>query len=456
MEKTTFKTPVVKKSLNPVWDEEFTFDITKESTSPTSMTVLEVVVWHSNAILSNDCLGIVNVPLHTLEPGQQVEQEYVLAARKSKDKVSGKIRLSLLRSDSTDQLGTRDFELLATLGQGSYGKVLQVRKKDTGRIYAMKIIKKETLIRREKVKHTRAEKSILIQANAFPFLVGLKYSFQTDDKLYLVLDYVSGGELFFHLQQARRFPEDRARFYAAEILLALEFLHSNDIMYRDLKPENILLDDQGHVMLTDFGLCKEGLGMEDRTMTFCGTPEYMAPEMLAKKPYGMEVDWWSLGTLLFEMLSGLPPFYSKNGSQMVKQIMEADIKWPAHFTEHAKDICTGLLDRDPTKRYGAGAAGTAVLKQHPFFASIDWDGLLARKVTPPFVPKVRTETDVSNFDPRFTGQAASDGPEKTDKPINESLQKLFHGFEYNTSSSDNIDEAEEAMAKATIKDKGKA
>ena len=183
MEKTTFKTPVVKKSLNPVWDEEFTFDITKESTSPTSMTVLEVVVWHSNAILSNDCLGIVNVPLHTLEPGQQVEQEYVLAARKSKDKVSGKIRLSLLRSDSTDQLGTRDFELLATLGQGSYGKVLQVRKKDTGRIYAMKIIKKETLIRREKVKHTRAEKSILIQANAFPFLVGLKYSFQTDDKL---------------------------------------------------------------------------------------------------------------------------------------------------------------------------------------------------------------------------------------------------------------------------------
>ncbi len=289
------------------------------------------------------------------------------------------------------------------------------------------------------MQHTKSEKTVLIAANDHPFLVGLKYSFQTDDKLYLVLDYISGGELFYHLQQARRFEEDRARFYAAEILIALEFLHHNGVIYRDLKPENVLLDMNGHVALTDFGLCKEGIGYEERTSTFCGTPEYMAPEMLAKQSYGFPVDYWSFGTLLYEMIAGLPPFYNKNGPQMIKQIMEADIKFPAHFSEEAKSICAGLLARDPAQRLGA-RGGVEEVKQHPFFAGVEWDKIYAKQVEPPFKPKLKSEADTANFDPRFTSEAPSDSPEPNAKKISPELQKLFTGFEYSHHKSEEIDD----------------
>lgn len=428
LEKSQVKTRVIKKNLNPAWNEEFVFDISKETATPTVLPMLEVLVWDHNSVLSDDFLGCIQIALHELEPGQLYDRWYVLAPRKAKDKISGSLHLSILRTGSENTLTTKDFQLLATLGQGSYGKVLQVRKKDTGRVYAMKIIKKETLIRRQKVQHTKSEKAILIAANSHPFLVGLKYSFQSDDKLYLVLDYIAGGELFYHLQQARRFDEDRARFYAAEILLALEFLHEHGVIYRDLKPENVLLDMNGHIALTDFGLCKEGIGYSDMTSTFCGTPEYMAPEMLSKVPYGKAVDWWSFGTLLFEMLAGLPPFYNKNSPLMVKMIMEADIKFPPFFSEDAKSICAGLLMRDPAQRLGTN--GVEEVKAHSFFRAIDWEKVYNKEIEPPFKPKLRSTTDLSNFDPRFTQEVPTDNPDPEAKVISAEFQKLFHGFEY--------------------------
>jgi|EP00161_Ancyromonas_sigmoides_P006997 serine/threonine protein kinase len=424
------RTRTVRKTLAPEWGEEFAFDVTRESTSPTSMSMLEVQVWSHNQVFANDFLGVVQVPIHSIEPGRSYEKWHVLAPRKAKDKVSGSVQLEIMRTDSEGTLSTRDFQLLATIGQGSYGKVLQVKKKDNGQIYALKIIKKETLIRRQKIKHTKSEKSILIAANDHPFLVGLKYSFQSEDKLYLVLDYISGGELFYHLQKARRFEEDRAKFYAAEILIALEFLHQNGVIYRDLKPENVLLDMDGHVVLTDFGLCKEGIGYDERTQTFCGTPEYMAPEMLAKTPYGFPVDWWSFGTLLYEMIAGLPPFYSKNGPLMIKQIMEAEIKFPAHFSEDARSICTALLSRDPAQRLGS-RGGADEVKTHPFFASLDWEAMYRKGIDPPFKPKMRSETDLVNFDPRFTEMTPTDeSPGPQDKKIPEEMQRMFDGFDY--------------------------
>eukprot|EP00163_Fabomonas_tropica_P025582 TRINITY_DN4449_c0_g1_i9.p1 TRINITY_DN4449_c0_g1~~TRINITY_DN4449_c0_g1_i9.p1 ORF type:complete len:493 (-),score=124.32 TRINITY_DN4449_c0_g1_i9:264-1742(-) len=429
LEKNQVKTSVAKKTLNPKWDEEFVFDIKQEKSSAMGMSQLEIIVWDHNSIFSNDFLGTISIPLHSIEPGELVDKWYTLCPRKAKDKVAGQVRIQAQRSESEGTLSIRDFHLLATLGHGSYGKVLMVRKKDTNRIYAMKIIKKEMLIKRQKVKHTRSEKNILVSAHNHPFIVSLKYAFQSEDKLYLVLDYVSGGELFYHLQQAKRFPEDRAKFYAAEIIIALEFLHKNGVIYRDLKPENILLDMNGHVILTDFGLCKEGIGYEDRTTTFCGTPEYMAPEMLAKQPYGMAVDWWSFGTLLFEMIAGLPPFYSKNGPVMIRQIMEAQIQFPSHFTEEAKDICGRLLIRDPAKRLGAQRDGLE-LREHPFFAGVEWDKIEAREIEPPFKPKVKSSTDTSNFDPRFTAEPPTD-PQEPSRHLSESLQKMFTGFEFN-------------------------
>lgn len=294
-----------------------------------------------------------------------------------------------------------DFDLLKVIGKGSFGKVMLVRKKDTGKVYAMKVLNKRTIIERNEVEHTKSEKSILMKL-LHPFLVTLHYSFQTADKLYFIMDYINGGELFFHLQKDRKFTEDRVRFYAAEIASGLEYLHNAGVIYRDLKPENLLLTNDGHIVMTDFGLSKEGLhSSDDRTATFCGTPEYLAPEILEGARYGKAVDWWSFGTLVFEMLTGLPPFYCEDVQQMYSKIMTAELQIPDSVSPDAADLIRKLLERDPERRL----QDPEQIKIHPFFASIDFNRLVNKALTPPFIPDVKDESDTSNIDPTFTEEA---------------------------------------------------
>ena len=241
------------------------------------------------------------------------------------------------------------FRIEKVLGKGAFGKVLLVTKLDSGKPYAMKVLKKEVLEKRNQRVHTQAEREILEGTRDHPFIVQMRFAFQTQDKLYMVLDFMAGGELFFHLRKSGRFTEDRARFYIAEILLAMEFIHEQNVIYRDLKPENVLLDEDGHVCITDFGLSKTGLegNSGDKAFTFCGTPEYLAPEIIKGVGHGKEVDFWSLGALLYEMLAGAPPFYSKNREDMFKQILNTPVTMKPFFSDGAADLLKNLLLIDP-------------------------------------------------------------------------------------------------------------
>ncbi|KAL5117124.1 Serine/threonine-protein kinase [Pleosporales sp. CAS-2024a] len=328
-----------------------------------------------------------------------------------------------------DRLSIDDFELLKVVGKGSFGKVMQVQKKDTHRIYALKTIRKAHIISRSEVAHTLAERSVLAQINN-PFIVPLKFSFQSPEKLYLVLAFVNGGELFHHLQKEQRFDINRARFYAAELLCALECLHGFNVIYRDLKPENILLDYTGHIALCDFGLCKLDMKDEDRTNTFCGTPEYLAPELLTGAGYTKSVDWWTLGVLLYEMLTGLPPFYDENTNDMYRKILTEPLHFPGPeiVPPAARDLLTRLLDRNAEKRLGA--KGAAEIKAHYFFHSIDWRKLLERKYEPSFKPNVVDAKDTANFDREFTSEAPTDS--YVDGPmLSQTMQQQFAGWSYN-------------------------
>ncbi|ODV64131.1 Pkinase-domain-containing protein [Ascoidea rubescens DSM 1968] len=329
---------------------------------------------------------------------------------------------NLSKSLSIDQ-----FDLLKVIGKGSFGKVMQVRKKDTQRIYALKSIRKAHIVSRMEVIHTLAERTVLAKINN-PFIVPLKFSFQSNEKLYFVLDFINGGELFHHLQKEGKFTLNRSRFYTAELLIALESLHSLNVIYRDLKPENILLDYQGHIALCDFGLCKLNMKNSEKTNTFCGTPEYLAPELLLNKGYTRSVDWWTLGVLLYEMLTGLPPFYDEDVPKMYKKILYNPLTFPTNFDPLAKDLISNLLSRDPEKRLGNGENGANDIKNHKFFQIIDWNKLVEKKYTPPFKPPVSDAFDTSNFDIEFTSERPADS--LVDDYLSKSVQKQFEGWTY--------------------------
>ncbi|XP_018612930.2 serine/threonine-protein kinase Sgk2b [Scleropages formosus] len=299
------------------------------------------------------------------------------------------------------QVKPSDFDYLKIIGKGSFGKVLLARHKENAKYYAVKVLQKKIILKKKEQKHIMAERSVLLKNLQHPFLVGLHYSFQTTDKLYFVLDYVNGGELFYHLQRERVFLEPRARFYIAEMASALGYLHSLHIIYRDLKPENILLDSEGHIVLTDFGLCKEGLAPNGTTSTFCGTPEYLAPEVLQKQPYDHTVDWWCMGSVLYEMLYGLPPFYSRNTAEMYNNILHKPLVLKPNVSNAGRALLEGLLQKDRTQRLGA-QDDFMEIKAHAFFSPINWDDLVAKKISPPFVPTVTGPTDLCHFDPEFT------------------------------------------------------
>ena len=326
------------------------------------------------------------------------------------------------------KVALEDFDLLKVLGKGGFGKVMLVRKKGTTDIYAMKVLKKEAVIRRNQVTHTKTETHILKQIR-HPFLTRMHFAFQSEGKLYMVLNYLPGGELFYRLKREGRFSVERVRLYAAEIGLGLGHLHSLDMIYRDLKPENILLDEVGHICLTDFGLSKESVATVNAAKTFCGTPEYLAPEILQGVGHGKPVDWWSLGTLVFEMLTGLPPFYSRNINHMYEKILKAELRCPSYLPSDVKGLIEGLLIRDPVKRLGSGPGDIKELEANAFFKDLDFKKVEAKEYTPIYKPNIGNLTDTGNFDPQFTAELPVDSV--VDSSALAGQGNTFEGFTYN-------------------------
>jgi serine/threonine protein kinase len=290
----------------------------------------------------------------------------------------------------------KDFEAIQVLGRGSFGEVYLVKLLSTGQLYAMKMLRKEKIIEEDLIKYAMVERNILSRV-AHPFIVKLNFAFQSEDKLYLVLDYCSGGNLTYYLRKEKHFTEEAARFYVSELVLALEELHRNGVIYRDLKPDNVVIDGQGHALLTDFGLSKLGNDNTTSSNSFCGSVAYMAPEMIRRSGHGMAVDWYLLGVLLYEMLVGFPPFYSPNREQLFKNIENAKVRVPARVSSTARDLIKKLMKRNLDKRLGFKNDATAV-KNHPFFATVDWDAVLRKETVPPIPPKT---TITPAFVPKF-------------------------------------------------------
>ncbi|KAL3315130.1 Ribosomal protein S6 kinase alpha-1 [Cichlidogyrus casuarinus] len=335
-----------------------------------------------------------------------------------------------------------DFELLRVLGKGSFGKVnhfnficavlkvflvKKITGQDKGTLYAMKVLKKAVLKLRDRAR-TKMERDILVNIK-HPFIVDLIYAFQTEGKVYLILEFLRGGDLFTRLSKEFMFTEQDVKFYLAELGLALNYLHELGIIYRDLKPENILLSGEGHIRLTDFGLSKEDIfeHTDARAFSFCGTVEYMAPEVLNRRGHGTSADWWSYAVLMFEMLTGKLPFQGENKRDTMDQILRAKLSMPQFLSPEAQSLLRALFKRTPGNRICSGANGFENLKSHPFFDKIDWDQLLALKIPPPFQPRCTRIDDASNFDPEFTSSTPKDSP---CAPPSASVHDLFRGFSY--------------------------
>lgn len=293
-----------------------------------------------------------------------------------------------------EKLSAGDFSQGKTLGTGAFGRVKFVNYKPTGNFYALKMLKKAAIIKMKQVDHIASEKSILEHLN-HPFIVNMYGCFHDQRYIYMVLEYIVGGEFFTHLRKAGRFDNDTACFYGAQIAAIFEYCHSKNIVYRDLKPENILLTSDGYLKLTDFGFAKV---IEHRTYTLCGTPEYIAPEVLLNKGHGKPVDWWTLGILIYEMIVGYPPFVDEDPMGIYQKILSGKIVFPKLFDKHAKGLVKKLLTADLGKRFGNLKNGVDDIKQHSWFKAIVWEELTQKKKEAPFRPKVASESDTSNFD----------------------------------------------------------
>uniref|UniRef100_A0A671N9M8 Protein kinase C n=1 Tax=Sinocyclocheilus anshuiensis TaxID=1608454 RepID=A0A671N9M8_9TELE len=293
-----------------------------------------------------------------------------------------------------------NFTLHKMLGKGSFGKVFLAELKGTGQFFAVKALKKDVVLMDDDVECTMVERRVLSLAWEHPFLTHLYCTFQTKENLFFVMEYLNGGDLMFHIQACHRFDLPRSTFYAAEIVCGLQFLHSKGIVYRDLKLDNILLDIDGHIKIADFGMCKENISGEARTCTFCGTPDYIAPEILLGQKYGTSVDWWSFGVLLYEMLIGQSPFHGHDEEELFQSIRTDDPCYPRWLTRDARDILVKLFVREPERRLGVKGN----IRQHAFFRDTDWNALEKRQVEPPFRPTVKSASDCSNFDKEFINE----------------------------------------------------
>eukprot|EP00475_Leptophrys_vorax_P030444 TRINITY_DN45628_c0_g1_i2.p1 TRINITY_DN45628_c0_g1~~TRINITY_DN45628_c0_g1_i2.p1 ORF type:complete len:375 (-),score=97.13 TRINITY_DN45628_c0_g1_i2:56-1180(-) len=289
-----------------------------------------------------------------------------------------------------ERLSFEHFDLVKPLGKGAFGKVLLVAKKDTKKLYAMKILKKSFIVENHHVEHTMVERAILAAFDN-PFIMSLRFAFQTETKLYLVMDYYQGGELLRHLERVQRFSEDQARFIIGEIIVAIGHLHSLHFIYRDLKPENILMDDAGHVCLTDFGLSKKLDPDTPFATTFVGTPTYIPPEIIDQKPHGKEVDWWSLGVLLFELVVGVPPFIGENMNEVFDKILNDHVVFPEFPTlsDPLQDLISNLLNKDPSARLGHSKEDFEEIMTHPWFDPIDWEKMMKKELSPLYKPPAK-------------------------------------------------------------------
>uniref|UniRef100_A0A6B2L7Y0 Protein kinase domain-containing protein n=1 Tax=Arcella intermedia TaxID=1963864 RepID=A0A6B2L7Y0_9EUKA len=315
-----------------------------------------------------------------------------------------------------------DFNVLKTIGEGTYGKVYQVEDKNTKRIYAMKVLKKSHLLKKRAITCTITEKDILKQVR-HPLIIKLYSTFQTTERVGFVMEYINGGQLFYHMRKVCNFDEDTTRFYSAEIITALEYLHSQHIIHRDLKPENILVNAQGHIVLTDFGLAKVDVTSDEGASTFCGTMEYMPPEMIKGEKYGKPADFWSVGILIYDMLYGQPPFRNNNRKKLQEMILTKKIMFPSYWARDTHSIIKELTMRDPKQR-----PKIEQIKKHPFFKKINWNKINKLETEAPFKPHIEKGLmDTSNIDPYYTDRATALSPAG---PIPQSQEDKFLNFTY--------------------------
>ncbi|KAL2557590.1 Serine/threonine-protein kinase AtPK2/AtPK19 [Forsythia ovata] len=391
----------------------------------------EVIYNRSHSLVGpSACVGqslkLSGLTIHEKEDPIEIDDCVINETIEEDQELSGTVSVSEdVRDDLTkvQTVGLEDFEVFKVVGQGAFGKVYQVRKRGTSEIYAMKVMRKDKIMEKNHSEYMKAERDILTEID-HPFIVQLRYSFQTKYRLYLVLDFINGGHLFFQLYHHGLFREDLARVYTAEIVSAVSHLHAKGIMHRDLKPENIILDADGHAILTDFGLAKQ-LEENGRSNSMCGTVEYMSPEIILGKGHDKAADWWSVGILLFEMLTGKPPFVGRR-DKIQQKVIKDKIKLPGFLSSEAHSLLKGLLQKDPSKRLGSGAKGSDEIKGHTWFKSINWKKLEDRAIQPSFRPEVAGQHCIANFDKQYTEMPVSDSPVSSPKVDG----NLFQGFTY--------------------------